>query len=943
LSFSYSLFSQDHVSSYKHFSINDGLADNSILDIIKDQNDIVWIATKKGLSRFDGLNFINFNYENSSVFFKSNRIDKLYRSSNFLYLLSKREGLIKLNTITMEFKRISHKGIESIDIVGNTSILLFSNAELVVKEKGTIKAKRVFTQTQNGEVVFFNNKIYCSIEGRGIQVFDLKLNKLKQIKLPYKVNSNSLIKSKQYGLVYNSEDSVYVVDDKDKFRVHPGMMDFKNVNYFKEDIKGMPLFIKNNLAHYSINDKLIVQYFENIQNIELRSILRLNDNSFVIGTNQGLILLGYHKEISHSIPDYNPKSNNEIRVRRKIVEDKNGHLYFLGYPGLVKLKKGEAELLNKTPFPSYDGLIKDGTIYFTTEGAGFYSYSIHKDKFKKHITADLKENDFSIHISIYNDDILLIAGKNGIVLYNISKQESKAFSLGDGIIVYDVEFNKDQQLYYAATNQGLIPFSLDYFKGIQKKEMTHSQDITTKDILLLPDMEQVWLATNEGLFIRDLNSLRLINTYNTKKDLTDNTVAGMLRVNDKVWVSTFYGITIYDLSNNTIKKITQATGLKNIEFNYKSFCLRSNGNLVFGGLNAFEEFDLQILDNDKLISDFKISAIQKVKQSKEEWYQYSQEDLNKLDFKTGVEELKIYLSNKDFAEIDNYRFVYSINNQEDVQVQNNIINISSLSYGSHSLIIKMFDKVGVKVNEKAIELIAFVPFYKRTSFFQLLVVVLFVIIVLLIILGFYTFKFHRRSKLIEIQTKNQIAMDLHDEVGSLLTGLLMHTESTKAEKLNHYKIKTGLNRALFSLSNYINSHNRSKISISSLEYELREFLFQNIDQTKIKLNINTKEYKDVLIPGKLYRDMKLCFFEAVNNSKKHAYCKVLNVDFSYENQILKVRLEDDGILESTDDLEGNGNGIMNLKNRTSRNKGKIKFSIPEKKRGLIIEFIFFLK
>jgi ligand-binding sensor domain-containing protein len=928
--------SQNLISDYTYFSINDGLLDNSILDVSKDEHDIIWVATKRGLSRFDGVNFINFNSNNSSVFFKNNKIDKLYSNGHILYLLSRREGLIQLNTTTMKFKRISYNGIESIDISGNTTVMLFTKGQLVVKKRGKIKAKHNLTTTLNAEVIVKNNKIYCSVQGKKLQVYNLQLNELEQISLPYKINSTSIIKSKKYGLIYNPNDSVYAINKKDQYKVHPEMQDFDNVKYYREDIKGKPLFIKNNLPHYFIKDKLIVKYFDNDQNIEMRLILRLNDNSFILGTNQGLILLGYHKETSHIISDYKPKSNNEVRVRRKILEDKNGDLYFLGYPGLVQLKNGKPDLVNTTPISSYDGLIRDDTIYFTTEGSGFYSYSIQTKKIEKNITDDLKRNDYSIHISVYKDDILLIAGKRGIILYDTSNQKSRAYSLGDNIIVYEVVYNKAQKLYYAATNQGLIVFSLDYLNGIQKKNTIAKHDITTKDILLLPDKGQIWLATNQGLFIRDLNTLQLLKSYKTKNNITDVTVAGMVRVNNKVWVSTFYGITIYDLLNDSIKKITQTTGIKNIEFNYKSFCLRNNGNIIFGGLNAFEEFDSQTAISEKSISDFKISAVQKVKQSNEKWCNYLKENQKQIDFKTGIEELKIYLSNKDFANIDSYKFVYSINNQKDIEVQKNIIHVSSLSYGNHLLTIKMYDKVGVKISQKSIQLSATVPFYKKASFFKL-------ILVILIITGFYAITYYRRSLHIESQTKNQIAMDLHDEVGSLLTGLLMHTESTKTHNIDHYKMKTGLKRALFSLGNYIYAYNRPKISLKNLEYEIREFLFQDIDQTKINLNINVKEYQDVLISFNLYRDVKLCIFEAVNNSTKHSNCSTLNIDFCLEYKTLIITVEDNGILESTENLKMTGSGIKNLKERTRRNNGKAEFSVPSKHTGLIIKFTFFLK
>ena len=50
-----------------HYSVTDGLANNSITSIAIDADGLAWIATEEGLSRFDGKHFRNFTRENSGL------------------------------------------------------------------------------------------------------------------------------------------------------------------------------------------------------------------------------------------------------------------------------------------------------------------------------------------------------------------------------------------------------------------------------------------------------------------------------------------------------------------------------------------------------------------------------------------------------------------------------------------------------------------------------------------------------------------------------------------------------------------------------------------------------------------------------------------------------------------------------------------------------------
>lgn len=56
---------------FAHYTIEDGLTSNSVNAVCQDTNDYVWIATRFGISRFDGVNFKNYNSFTDSVMLRN--------------------------------------------------------------------------------------------------------------------------------------------------------------------------------------------------------------------------------------------------------------------------------------------------------------------------------------------------------------------------------------------------------------------------------------------------------------------------------------------------------------------------------------------------------------------------------------------------------------------------------------------------------------------------------------------------------------------------------------------------------------------------------------------------------------------------------------------------------------------------------------------------------
>ena len=56
--FSFQIYSQQ--PSYTQFTANNGLPSNNVYYVIQDRSGYFWFSTDKGLSKFDGYNFVTY-------------------------------------------------------------------------------------------------------------------------------------------------------------------------------------------------------------------------------------------------------------------------------------------------------------------------------------------------------------------------------------------------------------------------------------------------------------------------------------------------------------------------------------------------------------------------------------------------------------------------------------------------------------------------------------------------------------------------------------------------------------------------------------------------------------------------------------------------------------------------------------------------------------------
>jgi two-component sensor histidine kinase len=925
-------YGQYNYAKIPPFDITSGLPHNEVNDIAIDNEGYAWIATDNGVSRYDGYNFINFNSTTYPSLFKNNIVNEIAKNGNALYLLTEGDGLIEVNTQKIRFRKLSLDKPLSLAFSEDTTAFLFNTGELVLKRNNAVIFKKKIDVGVKASILIYQGDLIISADKGNVYRLDPNYpNERTSISIVNNWKSGKLHLSKTYGVINSNGWRVFILKGNE-FLEHPEFVGKERVNFFLEEDSGEILRIdKFRVPVANVDGVTIAFELGEAENIQFKSIHRINKTTFLAGSNQGLVPIDQRPALSKRIMDYPLVEYNEPIVRRRIVEYKNSKFY-LGFPYIVREdENGELAYFTKIPLSTYDGVIFNNRLFCTTEGSGLVSFDLKSKKPTTHVCNVLKVKDHLYDISIFSDTTLLVAGDNKIATYNPSTNKGVSLFLQPGTSIYVAVQKKNSNIIFLGTSKGIIRVKLDKQKGFELLDPETDLGFDARDIHIRENSNEIWVASSKGVLVLNLNDLKYVRQYNTELTVSHPKVTALIEDNNQcIWASTYSGITVYNMLDGTIRFLDNSQGIINHEFNYKSATLLQNGQIAFGGLNAFEIIDPNQLNKFQYKNSFLISGIETVGINKTKWLSSYIKDVP-IEFQTGKESIKIYLANLDFQFGSGYKFQYSLDSKNWFNTDDKKwILLSDLSYGEYSLKIRMFDPYGKLVEEKTIEVSALAPFYVKTEFH------IFLIVIGLLTIAVIAYSLLRAVR-IRAVTKAKIAMDLHDESGTILTRLLLISKKSKFEAKERELIQNGLKEALYSFRTYLDSISTKNHSLRDLSDDLKEFITSACADGGIQFKFKMDFEKNYRINRELYRDVKLSVYEIVSNCLKHSQASSITVECKSENKLLTLIISDNGTCDLSLLGTQKGNGIRNIRNRANRNNGFVRHYVKEGETGLTTE------
>jgi signal transduction histidine kinase/ligand-binding sensor domain-containing protein len=919
---------------YQLYNEANGLGRHSILDVVRDTNGFYWLATEKGIVRFDGANFTEINPPEP---YATERVRYLYVYNHWLYVIYVRQGCVRLNLKNYSFETITDLHVTGVHQLSDKRVVIMDNAgNLYVRENDKLILRHAFKASNEHHPMYLQDSLFfVHVHKKGMIVLDARTLDIK---------SNLGIPSPEAQLSFSNVSSdLFFLGEQQLFRIHrdlriePAKLSANSshdYSFISQQTPEKIILIDRNKTLYEVTKGLSKPIpLPGLENAELRKVIVHDSANIIVATNIGLLHVQTGFSPVERFSDIYLVPENELRIRRKILPITGNDIIFFGYSQNFRFQDKKLSVLTPYKAPAYDATRVGTSLFYTTEDNGLFRYDISKNTLDS-IRLENPNEPIGLYAIAYNptDSILITGSQYALYVYHLhSKQKTRIALPFSYRFIQTLLYDSLNKRYWVGTDKGLIcldqKFEQLYFS---KQIQGGKRPLDVTEMLIHSRTGQLWVAHRYGVEVIDPLSFKTVFQL-TEHVFKNPIVAGMVEDNNgNIWISTFEELLAFNLANRSFIRLGSKNNLSNQEYNFKSFAKLPDGRLIFGGVtgydiidpNAFSfnrSSDIGILTGYDLIT--KENTILKFPRQGE-----------KISFNIDTESLRLYLSAKNQLNSRNYTYEYKFNDEGwNTMKDASYLNIYKLDPGRYTLQFRAIDEYGSLITFKPMEINATVVFYKNRFFIWSLFLLTIVLIVLVVLNEV-------RRKYRENQLKEQISMDLHDEVGTILTRALMTAQSTGISQKDE-RIRNYLSEALYSLRVYINTMNKSSFSLYQLADELKEMIHQTYAHTSFDVKTDIHIQSEKLISSEKYRDMKLCLYEILNNILKHAHASTIDIRMDDTSQHVRFIIKDNGRLTHIDKLENKGNGIRNIRKRLKKYGGIASFTLAENGHGLLVSMI----
>jgi len=243
---------------------------------------------------------------------------------------------------------------------------------------------------------------------------------------------------------------------------------------------------------------------------------------------------------------------------------------------------------------------------------GFYYYNTHNGEIKGYLHKENNENSISDNIitSIVNngDSVIWIGTTDGLSRFEPAKEHFTNYynnpddstSLVSNLINYLFPEN-NKKLWIAAlsgiscidiTGPGMKNPSRTGFLNVRPNFIGKGKSFNEVLSIIKYHNGNYWLGTDNGIFLMDKTSLKIIEHYSVPDGLP-NKIVNQVQEDSKgqLWVATENGLSCFNPATKTFRNFSVEDGLQSGEFNSNSSLIDKNGLFYFGGINGFNVFN----------------------------------------------------------------------------------------------------------------------------------------------------------------------------------------------------------------------------------------------------------------------------------------------------------------------------------------------------------------
>lgn len=597
---------------FDNYSVEEGLGQSKVYAILQSSIHQIWIGTKSGVSRFDGISFRNYTSEDGLA---ENSVRAIYEDSHGnIWFGHNMGGITRFDGRKFESipaGRIFTKDVTSISesangdlwftSAGSGAVLVVNpNAKLenlkYIKYNGSKLSDLVFSsyKLKNGSLLFITdvgvkkfNEVTKSFENYSPRL----MPKYFQITSMYEDCKGNIWFGTHHGGVYEyfpQTDTIKIFDIRDGLSSNwiTCFCEDRNKNMWVGTWgEGITVFSNDGLKVFSTSNGL--------HDNNIRSIIEDAEGNILIGTTEN----GFSIFRGDYMVNYFQEKTSTKQQVWAILEDNSKNIWFGTNSGITVFNPVSPPEKRYTNFTPANCTVSDqirylkkdlnGDIWIGTDINGVYRYDSKKRVFLPAFTVNalfMTPQDQGVTaLEIDKDNVLWIGTNDGVYTYNITTEVSKRYSTADGLAG-----NIVNALYCMADNSmviGLKGKGITIIKGDVKKSYTFENSESPQCFTEDRD-HNLWIGT-ESHGILGFKNEKVFKRYSTREGLLSNLI-NFLNTDTagNIFCGTNRGLNRIDIASDKIFIYTKRNGFIGIEAKKDATFTDSQGNVWFGTMNG---------------------------------------------------------------------------------------------------------------------------------------------------------------------------------------------------------------------------------------------------------------------------------------------------------------------------------------------------------------------
>ena len=960
---------------------DDGLLFRDVTDVVQDSKGLIWIGTTQGLNRYDGHQFKAYSNDLQNPFF----IEEDFIKSNMLYndidnsvwyLANDKLFQLELATDSVKSYNESHniKG-QVLDIFKgqDDAIWVVTDDYWIV---GKDHAKQYLQKLVDGNfnVIVSHNRFkrgfnQLTADAEGFIWWTTTNGTYK-----YTVEGDLLETHQLDNYDWNGDLINYVPQFFDSNNTHfyfppsrGGIDIYDTVNKTSEII-----FDENDIIRRATEDQDHNIWFAGTETLYrmdtnrnfsdytalLKSKLDYSTitNLFIdktgllwVTTDNGLFKISKQRQLFDNL--FKSKKEGWGNSMRGIFEDADGRLFSLCESKHQLWYKTKNGIIDSLPLKDISGksltLMYD-TSFLVTNNQKTHAYAIGNGICDIDLQTGITKihNQFSKNNKIYGPNALLKL-KDGRLLFGYTLESLIVFNpeTEESDLVFkdlkaqpnitDLQFFEESKtancVWIGTKNDGILKIDLTG-KILAKYNYVASPELGKHHILCIEeDFDgSIWVGTYGGGLKHITANGETIKSYRKANGLADNNVVGILPDgNNELWISTYNGLSLFNKTTKEFKNFYIEDGISNNEFNYSSFFKDSKGLYYFGGMNGITVFNAKELQESITPPEVQVLEISGYNSRTKENYvnDYAQKELKLFTASPYDQYFEISWTMPSYFQNAKNTYSTKLEGFEDrwfYQGNSASLRYNQLPAGAYVLKVKGTDSRG---NEAAS--ILSIPIKVRQIFYKkwwFLATVMLAIIAVM----YSIFKYRFQQALAMERLRTKISSDLHDDVGSLLSGLAMQTElmeinASEADKFKLQKIAGISRNAISQMRDLVWSIDSRRETIGDLIERMRELGEELLLPKDISFYIDSSNIKNPKkkLPAQTKQNIFLIYKEAITNILRHSEATNVKVTIVNTTKGCQFVIKDNGTEKES--YKSTGLGLSNMVMRAEKIKGSLKF------------------